>query len=57
MSTSDNKALVERFIRDVFQDLKADFRIANGKLAEHWHHYDESGMVRQLKGNEEPEAG
>jgi Predicted ester cyclase len=141
MSTSDNKALVERFIKNVFQDLNADavddlvapdfvshtwkftgdqraalkavtarmgallsnivfevddliaegdrvaarvtasatpiaeihgvaptgrrysigeihiFRIANGKLAEHWHQYDLPGMISQLKGDEQTAAG
>ncbi len=24
------------------------YRIANGKIAEHWHNFDEAGMMRQL---------
>ncbi len=26
------------------------YRIANGKIAEHWHNFDEAGLMRQLGG-------
>jgi steroid delta-isomerase-like uncharacterized protein len=26
------------------------FRVADGRIAEHWHQYDQSGLVRQLQG-------
>ena len=34
-----------RGVRVTFSDW---YRIANGKIAEHWHNFDEAGLMRQL---------
>ena len=68
MTVDENKALVRRFIDEIFvqgrvdavDELLADsgrsyrigeihiFRIREGRVVEHWHQYDQLGMMRQL---------
>lgn len=43
MRTHHNEALVRRFIGEIHW-----FRIAGGRIAEHWHQADFLGMMRQL---------